>query len=116
MNLRPGPLSPRLALGCAQFGNLYRARGEEEAAAILEEAWNAGIRLFDTAPHYGPGLSERRPGAFLRGKPRDQFSVSTKVGRLPRRETPRCRLGGPHGRLAAAGAGTPKSAQAPGVG
>jgi D-threo-aldose 1-dehydrogenase len=82
MNLRRGPLSPRLALGCAQLGNLYRARGEDEAAAILEEAWSAGIRQFDTAPHYGLGLSERRLGAFLRGKPRDQFSVSTKIGRL----------------------------------
>ncbi|HEY6786514.1 MAG TPA: aldo/keto reductase [Trebonia sp.] len=50
-----GPLIPGLALGCAQLGNLYRARSEEEAAAILEEAWNAGIRLFDTAPHYGLG-------------------------------------------------------------
>ncbi|HYZ57456.1 MAG TPA: aldo/keto reductase [Streptosporangiaceae bacterium] len=77
-----GPLSPRLALGCAQLGNLYRARSEEEAAAILEEAWDAGIRQFDTAPHYGLGLSERRLGAFLHGKPRDQFIVSTKVGRL----------------------------------
>ena len=72
MNLRRGPLSPRLALGCAQLGNLYRARGEDEAVAILEEAWDAGIRQFDTAPHYGLGLSERRLGAFLRGKPRDQ--------------------------------------------
>jgi aryl-alcohol dehydrogenase-like predicted oxidoreductase len=50
--------------------------------AILEEAWDAGIRQFDTAPHYGLGLSERRLGAFLRDKPRDQFTVSTKVGRL----------------------------------
>jgi D-threo-aldose 1-dehydrogenase len=58
MNLRRGPLSPRLALGCAQLGNRYRARGEEEVAAILEEAWDAGIRRFDTAPHYGLGLSE----------------------------------------------------------
>jgi aryl-alcohol dehydrogenase-like predicted oxidoreductase len=77
-----GPVSPRLVLGCAQLGNLYRARSEGEAAAILEEAWDAGIRQFDTAPHYGLGLSERRLGAFLRDKPRDQFTVSTKVGRL----------------------------------
>lgn len=69
-------------MGCAQLGNLYRARDDEEAAAILEAAWGAGIRQFDTAPHYGLGLSERRLGAFLRGKPRGQFTMSTKVGRL----------------------------------
>jgi Aldo/keto reductase family len=80
--LMADPVSPRLALGCAQLGNLYRARSDEEAAAILEEAWDAGIRQFDTAPHYGLGLSERRLGAFPHGKPRDQFTVSTKVGRL----------------------------------
>jgi aryl-alcohol dehydrogenase-like predicted oxidoreductase len=93
MNLRRDPLSPCLALDCAQLGNLYRARGEEEAAAILEEAWNAGIRQFDTAPPYGLGLSERRLGAFLHGKQaRDLFSVSTKVGRLlvPRPERAWC--------------------------
>jgi aryl-alcohol dehydrogenase-like predicted oxidoreductase len=78
-----GPLSPRLALGYAQLGNLYRARSEEEAAAILEEAWSAGIRQFDTAPHTTASACPSDGWApFLRGKPRDQFSVSTKVGRL----------------------------------
>ena len=71
-----------LALGCAQLGNLYEPRTDEQARAILQAAWEAGIRHFDTAPHYGLGLSERRLGAFLRGKPRDRFTVSTKVGRL----------------------------------
>jgi D-threo-aldose 1-dehydrogenase len=71
-----------LALGCAQLGNLYRHRTDEQARAILEAAWGAGIRHFDTAPHYGLGLSERRLGAFLRDKPRGRFTVSTKVGRL----------------------------------
>ena len=55
---------------------------DEDAHAILEVAWEAGIRSFDTAPHYGMGLSERRLGAFLATKPRDEFILSTKVGRL----------------------------------
>ena len=75
-------IGSRLALGCAQLGNLYEQRTDEQAGAILQAAWEVGIRHFDTAPHYGLGLSERRLGAFLRGKPRDQFTVSTKVGRL----------------------------------
>ena len=75
---------PTLGLGCAQLGNLFRERSDEDAAAILEAAWDAGIRHFDTAPHYGLGLSERRLGSFLATKPRDDFVVSTKVGRLLR--------------------------------
>ncbi|MFI2435324.1 aldo/keto reductase [Streptomyces sp. NPDC018693] len=71
-----------LALGCAGIGNLYRPVGDETAAATVDAAWNAGIRTFDTAPHYGLGLSERRLGAALRGRPRDAYTVSTKVGRL----------------------------------
>jgi D-threo-aldose 1-dehydrogenase len=71
-----------LGLGCAQLGNLYRAMTDETAAAIVEEAWSSGIRYFDTAPHYGLGLSERRLGAALAGKPRDEYLLSTKVGRL----------------------------------
>jgi D-threo-aldose 1-dehydrogenase len=55
---------------------------DEDARAILETAWSAGIRYFDTAPHYGLGLSERRLGAFLQTKPRDEFTISTKAGRL----------------------------------
>lgn len=72
----------RLGYGAANVGNLYRALGDDEAHAILEAAWQVGIRHFDTAPHYGLGLSERRLGAFLATKPRDEFTVSTKVGRL----------------------------------
>lgn len=75
---------PRLGLGCATFGNLVRARSDEEVAATLDAAWEAGVRYFDTAPHYGLGLSERRLGAFLATKPREEFVVSTKVGRLLR--------------------------------
>jgi D-threo-aldose 1-dehydrogenase len=73
---------PRLGYGAANIGNLYRALTDDAAWEILQAAWDAGIRYFDTAPHYGLGLSERRLGAFLATKPRDQYVVSTKVGRL----------------------------------
>jgi D-threo-aldose 1-dehydrogenase len=72
----------RLGLGCAQLGNLYRAMSDENARAVVDTAWECGIRYFDTAPHYGLGLSERRLGAALAGRPRDEYVVSTKVGRL----------------------------------
>jgi D-threo-aldose 1-dehydrogenase len=72
----------RLAMGCANAGNLWQAVSDDEAAALLAAAWDGGIRWFDTAPHYGLGLSERRLGAFLAGRPRDGFVVSTKVGKL----------------------------------
>ncbi|WP_459708778.1 aldo/keto reductase [Actinophytocola sp. KF-1] len=71
-----------VGLGCAQLGNLYRAMTDETAAAIVAAAWRTGVRYFDTAPHYGLGLSERRLGAALRGRPRDEYVLSTKVGRL----------------------------------
>ncbi|NDL59609.1 aldo/keto reductase [Phytoactinopolyspora mesophila] len=71
-----------LSLGGAPIGNLYRAVDDDDAAAAIDEAWRSGIRYFDTAPHYGLGLSERRVGAALRQRPRDQYVVSTKVGRL----------------------------------
>lgn len=71
-----------LGLGAAPAGNLYRAMTDEDARATFEAAWDTGIRYFDTAPHYGLGLSERRLGAFLRTRPRDELVVSTKVGRL----------------------------------
>jgi D-threo-aldose 1-dehydrogenase len=73
---------PRFGYGAANIGNLYRALTDEDAWAILEAAWSAGTRYFDTAPHYGLGLSEQRLGAFLATKPRDEFVLSTKVGRL----------------------------------
>jgi D-threo-aldose 1-dehydrogenase len=71
-----------LGLGAAQFGNLYRETTDEQAASAVEAAWNDGIRYFDTAPHYGLGLSERRLGALLKQRPRDEFVISTKVGRI----------------------------------
>jgi D-threo-aldose 1-dehydrogenase len=72
----------RLMLGTAPLGGLFEPVSDAAAAATLEAAWAAGIRSFDTAPHYGVGLSEQRLGAFLAGQPRDQFVLSTKVGRL----------------------------------
>lgn len=72
----------RLGLGAAPLAGLYTAVTEEEAAATVEAAWDVGIRYFDTAPHYGLGLSEQRLGAALRGRPRAEFTVSTKLGRL----------------------------------
>ena len=71
-----------LSLGCAQLGNLYRAITDEQARATVDTAWEQGIRYFDTAPHYGLGLSERRLGAALAGRPRSAYVLSTKVGRL----------------------------------
>lgn len=75
---------PQLGYGAANVGNLYRALSDEQAWEILQTAWDCGVRYFDTAPHYGLGLSEKRLGAFLQTKPRDKFVVSTKVGRLLR--------------------------------
>lgn len=72
---------PRLGMGTAPLGNLYRPLTDAESEHLLEAAWNLGLRYFDTAPLYGFGLSERRLGAFLRGKPRDEYILSTKVGR-----------------------------------
>ncbi|GAA3877435.1 aldo/keto reductase [Leifsonia kafniensis] len=72
----------KLSFGAASLGNLFQAISDDEAEATLETAWHLGIRYFDTAPHYGLGLSERRLGRFLAGKPRDEFVISTKVGRL----------------------------------
>lgn len=71
-----------LGMGCAQLGNLGTVMTEDEAEASVRAAWDAGIRYFDTAPHYGLGLSERRLGRALAAYPRDEYVVSTKVGRL----------------------------------
>jgi len=71
-----------IGFGGAAPGNFGRGQSDEEAAAGLAAAWDGGIRYFDTAPHYGLGLSERRVGAALRDRPRNEFVLSTKVGRL----------------------------------
>ncbi|GAA1578214.1 aldo/keto reductase [Dactylosporangium maewongense] len=79
---RPAVGLTALGLGASQGGNLYHATTDETFAAAVDAAWDAGIRYFDTAPHYGLGLSERRLGAALRTRPRDDYVISTKVGRL----------------------------------
>jgi D-threo-aldose 1-dehydrogenase len=74
-----------LGLGGAPFGNLFAPVAESDARAAIETAWSKGCRFFDTAPYYGYGLSERRVGDALRDKPRGDFVLSTKVGRLIQR-------------------------------
>jgi D-threo-aldose 1-dehydrogenase len=74
----------RLGLGAAPLGNLYVEVSDDEADAAIATALHSGIRYFDTAPHYGLGLSERRLGRYLGSLDRGSFTVSTKVGRLLR--------------------------------
>ncbi|MGW1005686.1 aldo/keto reductase [Streptomyces sp. NPDC002520] len=73
-------ISP-LGFGAAAIGNLYTPVSEEQAHEAVRAAWERGIRYFDTAPHYGLGLSERRLGAALREYDRATYTLSTKVGR-----------------------------------
>ncbi|MFS2077724.1 aldo/keto reductase [Telluria sp. Tellsp99] len=72
----------RLGLGCAQLGGLFDPMAEADAYALVDAAWDLGIRYFDTAPYYGFTLSEHRLGAALRSRPRGEYVISTKVGRL----------------------------------
>ena len=71
-----------LGFGCASLGNLYRLVADAKALAVLTAARKHGFRYFDTAPHYGQGLSERRVGDVLRQSPNRDYVLSTKVGRL----------------------------------
>jgi len=72
----------RLGLGTAGLGNLFHEVADEDAQAVVDAAWRGGVRYFDTAPHYGLGLAERRLGSALAGYPRTEYLLSTKVGRL----------------------------------
>ncbi|HGL4257011.1 aldo/keto reductase [Burkholderia dolosa] len=81
---RSGPTVSALGLGCSQLGGLYRPMSGADAEALVDAAWAAGLRYFDTAPYYGYTLSERRTGTALARRPRDAFTLSTKVGRLMR--------------------------------
>jgi D-threo-aldose 1-dehydrogenase len=74
----------RLGFGGAPIGGLFSAVSDTDATATVRRAWDLGIRYFDTAPLYGYGASERRIGAALAGAPREDFTISTKVGRLIR--------------------------------
>ncbi|MEO6124009.1 MAG: aldo/keto reductase [Ilumatobacteraceae bacterium] len=71
-----------MALGGGPLGNLFEAIADDDALATVDRSWERGVRMFDTAPHYGLGLAERRLGSALKGRPRDEFELSTKVGRL----------------------------------
>ncbi|MCU7373464.1 aldo/keto reductase [Paucibacter sp. O1-1] len=77
-DLLPG----KLGFGTAPLGNMFRDIPEAEARATVDAAWHDGIRFFDNAPFYGAGLAELRMGEALAGKPRDEYVVATKVGRL----------------------------------
>ena len=74
----------RLGFGGAPIGGLFSAVSDSDAVATVRRAWDLGIRYFDTAPLYGYGTSERRVGTALAGMPRDELTISTKVGRLIR--------------------------------
>jgi len=72
----------KFGIGGVPFGNEFSVVTDKDAYAAIEAAWDAGVRYFDMAPWYGLGLAERRYGSFLRNKPREEFIVSSKVGKL----------------------------------
>jgi len=78
----------RLGLGTAPLGGLFDVVAESEFLSVVERAWEVGIRSFDTAPLYGHGLAETRLGKVLKPKPRDEFTLGSKVGRLLRADVP----------------------------
>lgn len=82
MKVRSALLNGPLGFGTAPLGNMFRDIPDEEAAATVDAAWNAGTRLFDTAPFYGAGLAEIRLGQVLAKHPRDEYVLCTKVGRI----------------------------------
>src|SRR5262245_57075260 len=82
MNIRETLHSGPLGFGAAPLGNMFRNIPEGEALATVEAAWQYGTRYFDTAPFYGVGLSEIRLGKALATHRRDDYVLSTKVGRL----------------------------------
>jgi D-threo-aldose 1-dehydrogenase len=73
-----------LGLGTAPLAGLFSEVSEAQAAGAVEAAWAAGLRYFDTAPLYGYGLAERRVGPLLAARPRSEYVLSTKIGRLVR--------------------------------
>ncbi|SFV17523.1 aldo/keto reductase [Pseudoduganella namucuonensis] len=85
---RGGVRLTRLGMGCAPLGGLHHAVPERAARAAVNAAWQLGLRYFDTAPYYGFTLSERRLGAALRERARDEYVISTKAGRLLKPDQP----------------------------
>lgn len=82
-----------LGFGSAPLGNIYQPITEAQAQATLDAAWETGVRYLDTAPLYGLGLAETRYNHFLRGKPREDYILSTKIGRLLKPCAPEDRTG-----------------------
>jgi D-threo-aldose 1-dehydrogenase len=80
---------PRIGLGTAVLGNFQQAISDEDAIAVIDRALARGVRYVDTAPLYGHGLAERRVGRAVATVPRDELTLSTKVGRLLREGAPR---------------------------
>jgi D-threo-aldose 1-dehydrogenase len=78
----------RFGLGTAPLAGLFEEVAEAQALEVIGHAWQAGVRFFDTAPLYGHGLAELRLGRVLRSKPRDEYTLATKVGRLLRADAP----------------------------
>jgi D-threo-aldose 1-dehydrogenase len=87
MSIRDKLLSGPLGFGTAPLGNMFRNVSEEEASATVEAAWQAGTRYFDTAPFYGAGLAEIRLGRTLAKHKRNEYVLSSKVGRIILDET-----------------------------
>ena len=78
----------KFGLGTAPLAGLFEAVEESKGIGVIERAWDAGIRFFDTAPLYGHGLAETRLGKVLKQKPRNEFTLASKVGRLLRADVP----------------------------
>ncbi|GAA3547897.1 aldo/keto reductase [Kribbella ginsengisoli] len=89
---RTGVEVTALGFGGGPLGGLFEALDDETAAETLASAWAGGVRYYDTSPHYGIGHSERRIGEFLRQHQRDEFTLSTKVGRLLVEQDPQGRM------------------------
>jgi D-threo-aldose 1-dehydrogenase len=89
---RSGVEVTEMGFGGGPLGGLFTPLDDRTAAEALVAAWEGGIRYFDTSPHYGIGHSERRIGDFLRRRPRAEFTLSTKVGRLLEPQDPAGRM------------------------
>src|SRR5262245_45138949 len=76
-----------MSLGCGPFGDMWAPVPDGQAVATVHGAYEQGVRYFDTAPRYGVGKSERRLGIGLRDLPRDEITISTKVGRVLQDDT-----------------------------
>ncbi len=82
VELKGGAVVTKLGLGTAQLGGLFSSISDDEGQELVDAAIETGIRYFDTAPHYGKGVSEKRLGQYLSHYPRSSWVLSSKVGRL----------------------------------